>query len=121
MSKLACQCGHTISDTTDRLPYKADFLPAMHDEDLFVAIANAAQSFVAAVIQGDRKSWLKRQGFLDGYPSDLSHADVFGDFVTSQTAAPMKASYGPRTPTPNSAIRQLSLGRLFSSGRIARS
>jgi len=83
MSQLACLCGHTISDTTDRLPYKAYFLPDIHDEAFFVAIADAAQSFVAAVAQNDREAWLKRQGFLDGYPSDLSHADVFGDFVTS--------------------------------------
>jgi hypothetical protein len=30
--KLLCECGQTISDTTDRLPYKAYFIA---DQDLF--------------------------------------------------------------------------------------
>ena len=83
MSKLACQCGHTISDATDHLPYRAEFLPDVHDEAFFVALADAAQSFAAAVAKDEREAWLERQGFLDGYPKDLSNADVFGDFVTS--------------------------------------
>ena len=82
MSKLACQCGHVISDKTDRLPYKAKFLPDVHDEAFFVAIADGAQSFAAAVAKDEREAWIKRR-FLDGYPRDLSDADAFGDFVIS--------------------------------------
>lgn len=83
MSKLACSCGHIISDTTDGLPYKARLLPDAHDEDFFVTIAEAAAALVDACAKDGRDDWLKERGFLEGYPNDLSNSDVFSDFVLS--------------------------------------
>jgi hypothetical protein len=83
MSKLACRCGHIISDTTDGLPYRADFLPNVHEENFFEGLSGAAQSFVAAIAEDDRESWLRRQGFTKAYPRDLPVAEVFSDVVSS--------------------------------------
>jgi hypothetical protein len=93
MSKLACRCGHTISDTTDRIPYKAEFRPDVHDEDFCASIAEGAQSLVEYVSRGDLDGWLRLQGFGDGYPNDQSISDIFYDFLTSMRLKYSRACY----------------------------
>lgn len=80
MSKLGCICGHVIRDQTDQLPYKGRILRDFDECSVFDSMNQACESLVAAVMAGDRESWLQEH-FLDGYPRDLPNGEVFHDFA----------------------------------------
>ena len=82
MSKLGCTCGHTIRDQTDCLPYKGRFLRDYDIDAVCDAIERECEALIAAVVAGDRESWLRRH-FLEMYPRDLPNGAVFHDFVSS--------------------------------------
>jgi len=63
MSKLGCICGHTISDSTDCLPYKVRFYSDVDDVDLYEKIMEGFRTFLQAVLENRRKEWLLEQGF----------------------------------------------------------
>src|SRR5262245_50232017 len=80
MSKLGCTCGHVIRDQTDFLPYKGRLLRDYDLEAVYDAIERECEALIAAVVVGDRESWLRRH-FLEMYPRDLPNGAVFHDFV----------------------------------------
>lgn len=51
MSRLFCTCGHTITDITDYLPYKAYYTP---DEDMEQALHDAEEKYRATVEARER-------------------------------------------------------------------
>ena len=81
MSKLGCTCGHLIRDQTDFLPYKGRILRDYDDEAVHDAVERESEALIAAVIAGDRESWLRRH-FREGYLRDQSNGSVFSNFVS---------------------------------------
>jgi len=57
MSKLGCQCGHVISDTTDFIAYKARFLRDEDSEILDLINADIC-SFMEAYKEGKKAEWI---------------------------------------------------------------
>src|SRR5262249_14043493 len=79
MSKLACECGATISDTTNSLPYKGSIIHDQDQEALFDQMATDLHAFINAVLTGKRKKWI-RHYFLPGYPvENIGNEEVFAD------------------------------------------
>src|SRR5262245_40849344 len=69
MSKLCWSCGHVIRDQTDNLPYKGHVLRDFDTEAVYDAVERECEALIAAVVAGDRESWLRRH-FLQCYPRD---------------------------------------------------
>ena len=83
MSKLGCPCGHTISDTTDLLPYKARFYSDVDDKDLYEKIMEGFRTFLQAILENRRKEWLLEQGFTEQYANlKLPDEEIFHDFLS---------------------------------------
>jgi hypothetical protein len=64
MSKFGCVCGHSMSDITDNLPYKASFLP---DEDTNHALDNVMEevaSLIHARERGEQAEYLTEQALF---------------------------------------------------------
>jgi len=58
MSKLLCDCGHVIVDQTDDLPYKAEFIPAQLEEEIFTALEPAIIDENSMESIAGRVSWV---------------------------------------------------------------
>ena len=58
MSKLSCECGNTISDSTDNIPYKARFI---RDEDYHLKDKTLIDicSFIEAYKNGEKENWIR--------------------------------------------------------------
>jgi hypothetical protein len=83
MSKLGCECGNIISDTTDNIPYKGVIIRDQDIERVFDdGIANDINEFIEAISRGKREEWL-REYFLSGYPfSEVSNLEVISDIIS---------------------------------------
>jgi hypothetical protein len=81
MSKLACKCGHIISDTIYPSPTEATLLPQQDDDRIQSESSQAVNGFLSAVAVGHREEWL-RQFFNNGCPSDISDASVISDILS---------------------------------------
>jgi len=85
MSKLACKCGHVISDTTDNIPRKGHVLPDVRYETFFVWLTEETQSYVEAVQAGCVEQWFVARGYAQDYIDlKLSHGDVLHDHIHAQ-------------------------------------
>lgn len=51
--KILCECGHTLFDQTDYLPYKAEFISDQDNEDYWEAIDQVIEQ-LAATLRGSR-------------------------------------------------------------------
>jgi hypothetical protein len=80
MSKLGCICGHSISDGTDQLPYKATFFRDFDHVAIFDRLAQEIKELVDAVVAGDRASW-ERRHYLGDWSRNESHGELLCDFV----------------------------------------
>lgn len=80
MSKLGCECGGTIYDQTDFIPYKGDIIRDQDYELVFDTIAEDVNSFIEAVLHGKRDEWI-RNYFLPGYPH-VVNSDVVSDIIS---------------------------------------
>lgn len=93
MSKLGCPCGHTISDTTDSLPYKGDVLPDEHHIEFF-EVADQIASYIQAARTGATSAWLKEQGFAKPYIDlKLSDADIVNDLIHTRFLRLIRSIY----------------------------
>jgi hypothetical protein len=83
MSKLGCECGNVISDTTDNIPYKGVIIRDQDVERVFYdGIANDINEFIEAISQGKREEWM-REYFLSGYPfSEVNNLGVISDIIS---------------------------------------
>ncbi len=88
MSKLGCECGATISDTTDKIPYKGFIIRDQDREALYDRMADDLDAFMDAVLQGKREEWI-RGYFLPGYPVEgVKNEEVFADILYRYVIAP---------------------------------
>ncbi len=82
MSKLGCECGSVISDTTDNIPYKGSIIRDQDDEALYDSVANDISAFIEALLQGKGEEWV-RSYFLSGYPVDnIKNEEVVSDIIS---------------------------------------
>ncbi len=88
MSKLGCECGGTISDTTDNIPYKGTIIRDQDQEALYDQMASDLNAFMDAILQGKREEWISRY-FLPGYPvENIKNEEVFSDILSRYVIAP---------------------------------
>ncbi|HEV2803278.1 MAG TPA: hypothetical protein VGW12_22650 [Pyrinomonadaceae bacterium] len=88
MSKLGCECGSTISDTTDNIPYKGAIIRDQDKEALYDQMASDLNAFMKAVLQDKRDEWL-RHYFLPGYPvENIKDEEVFSDILFRYVISP---------------------------------
>jgi hypothetical protein len=82
MSKLGCECGGIISDTTDNIPYKGSIIRDQDDEALYDSMAADIGAFINALLQGEREKWI-RGYFLPGYPVEgIGDEEVVSDIFS---------------------------------------
>jgi len=81
MSKLRCQCGHTISDSVYPCPTEAAVIGNKAYEILDRAFTEEVADFLAASKNGNREGWVIKR-FGDGYPKDISDSEVISDLLT---------------------------------------
>lgn len=82
MSKLGCQCGATIRDNTDSLPYKAELLKDIDRNDFFDWITEEIQSYLDAALNGEVAKWVLEKGYGSGYADlNLSHGHLLHDHI----------------------------------------
>lgn len=60
MSKLGCACGHTISDQTDNIIYKAHF-KRDQDQKIYSDQIEDIVSYIDSVRKGTEKEWIKNR------------------------------------------------------------
>ena len=80
MSKLRCPCGYTIADQADDIPYKARFV---RDKDwsAYRLFSHDISAFIKAISNGQREQWIQNY-FFEGYPRDISDAEVIHDIIS---------------------------------------
>lgn len=81
MSKLACRCGNTISDSAYPCPTEGELTSQRDSERLYSESTQAIGAFVAALQTGQRDTWI-RNFFLSGYPTHASNEAVISDIVS---------------------------------------
>ncbi len=91
--KLGCPCGHTISDITDEIPYKAHLVP---DEDTYApdeAFAEEIARLVEARGRGpdDERTFLIDYGVK--YGMDRAHAEAWVDRLQDRSTLAKVISY----------------------------
>ena len=90
MSKLACPCGYVLSDAEYPSPTQGSIVRQQDEERIDNAFTQAVSSFLAALREGTKLSWL-RDRFGDSYPPDASDAEVISDLL-SLHAMPLSVS-----------------------------
>lgn len=86
MSKLGCECGGVISDTTDDIPYKGSIIRDQDEEVLYDGVVNDINAFMDALLSGKREEWI-RGYFLSGYPVEsIRNDEVISDIITRHLA-----------------------------------
>jgi hypothetical protein len=83
MSKLGCVCGHTITDQTDNIPYKAKFIRDQDFDEYSDKYTEDVASFIDAVKEGKRDEWIKMY-FSETYPMNINNSSVVFDIVSVQ-------------------------------------
>jgi hypothetical protein len=83
MSKLGCDCGGVISDTTNDIPHKGAIIRDQDTQRIFdEGIAKDVDSFIEAISQGKREEWM-RGYFLPAYPfASISNLEVVSDIIS---------------------------------------
>ncbi len=81
MSTLRCQCGHTIRDTNDFLPYKGKVRRDQDAEEFWETACNELALLVTAVAEDRRDEWISRH-FLPVYPRDTPNDGLISDFLS---------------------------------------
>lgn len=83
MSKLGCVCGHIITDQTDNISYKANFLRDQDFDEYAGKYTDDIASFINAVKDGRRDEWVKKY-FSETYPTNISDSSIVFDIVSRQ-------------------------------------
>jgi len=82
MSKLGCECGGIISDTTGNIPHKGSIIRDQDEEALYDSVAKDISAFINALLQGKREDWI-RSYFLSGYPAaSIENEEVISDIIS---------------------------------------
>lgn len=82
MSKLRCKCGHSISDNTNGLAYKASLLKDGENDKFFDWLTAETQSYVVAAQTGTVREWLAEKGYSTDYANlMLDHGNVLHDHI----------------------------------------
>lgn len=82
ISKLGCECGDTISDTTDFIPYKGAIVRDQDSERVYDGIAEDINAFINALLQGKREEWAQSY-FLPGYPyAKVDNIGIVADIIS---------------------------------------
>ncbi|MBI3650379.1 MAG: hypothetical protein HY231_04960 [Acidobacteria bacterium] len=85
MSKLGCDCGGIISDTTDNIPYKGAIIRDQDEEILYQNISKDINAFIDALLQDKRAEWI-RSYFSLGYPVEsIKNEEVVSDILSGHT------------------------------------
>ncbi len=85
MSKLRCKCGHSISDNTNGLAYKASLLKDGENDKFFDWLTAETQSYVVAAQTGTVREWLAEKGYSTDYANlMLDHGNVLHDHIHSR-------------------------------------
>jgi hypothetical protein len=85
MSRLGCVCGHTITDQTDNISYKAKFIRDQDFEGYSGRYTNDIESFIEAIKNNRRDEWI-RNYFSETYPTAISNSSIVFDIVSVQTS-----------------------------------
>ena len=85
MGKLACVCGHVISDITDSLPYKASYRLDVDEFEFYDKVVDGFRNFLDAIRNDRRKEWMKEWLLESGYEGyvrlNLADEQIFHDFL----------------------------------------
>ena len=81
MGKFSCHCGYVIHDSVYPCASSGSLLWEPEFETASGEINNAVTDFLLAATGGRKADWV-RSYFGEGYPSDLSDADVIDDIYT---------------------------------------
>jgi hypothetical protein len=85
MAKFMCSCGHIIRDQSDRLPYKAMFIPDEDDEACFDGLANQVVEFIQARERGQQDAFISKY-FGEEFPRDEDEFAIVGYLVSYPVA-----------------------------------
>jgi hypothetical protein len=77
--EFKCKCGHLIEDGED-LNYKAKLLPDIEFDAYTDQIDAQINEFIVMIMDGKREEWMESH-FMEGYPRDLSNAQMLGDVL----------------------------------------
>ena len=78
--EFKCTCGHLVADETDGIPNKAKLVPDIEFETYSDKADAAIVDFITSIMDGRREEWMSRH-FTEGYPTDLSNAEMLGDIL----------------------------------------
>jgi len=94
MSQLGCPCGHTISDTTDSLPYKGYVLSDVRYFPFLQWLVDETQSYVEAAQAGRVAQWFLQRGYGQDYLDlKLSHGEMLHDYIHAKLDRLMREMY----------------------------
>lgn len=79
MSKISCNCGHTIIDQTDNLSYKANYIRNQDAKDEYKRF-DEVKSFLDALKKGERVLWIQNY-FGQEYPINIDDASIIHDIL----------------------------------------
>jgi hypothetical protein len=90
MSKIACKCGRSITDQTDRIPNKGAIIRDQNKADLYDGMANDINSFIDALSQGKRVEWI-HEYYLRFHPDDspveaIKNEDILSTILSRHIA-----------------------------------
>jgi hypothetical protein len=80
MSKMACLCGATISDTLCPCPTEGWILRDQDQEGYYEGTSKDVAAFFAAVQAGRRNAWIAEY-FSPQYPNDVSDEGIVYDII----------------------------------------
>jgi hypothetical protein len=77
--EFKCKCGHMIEDG-EGLSYKARLMPDVEFDAYNDQIDIQINEFITAIMDGKRQEWMDNH-FMEGYPKDLTNAQMLGDVL----------------------------------------
>lgn len=85
MSKFACHCGNTISDSTYPSATEGFVIREQDQESLEEKVAQSIAAFISAVQNGKRDEWIG-EFFPTLDPAGQDNASLIGDMITLLSA-----------------------------------
>ncbi len=85
MSKMRCECGNTIFDQSDNLPYKGKIIRDQDRSGLTQYLVTQIESFIEAISLGKREKWVAER--IDYKPaSEVGNDEVIEFLLSIMTA-----------------------------------
>lgn len=84
MSKLKCNCGHTIVDQTNDIPYKGHILPDTLVDKVSDSIIDSIDRLADATNSNRRMDWIKENFSVPPYPTDIKDSGMIFDLISSK-------------------------------------